>query len=585
MKMVDLAEHAEIGALYPAIAAAAIEVGTPQIRNQGTVGGNLNQRPRCWYFRNEEFVCFKKGGNQCFSPAGENQFHAIFGNGPSFIVHPSSLAVPLVAYGATFRLLGPKGERMVPAADYFTMPTLQNVQRENVLAPDELLTHVILPAPGSVKSGHYEVRYKASHDWPIAFATVAAGDERHRRCSRRASSWARSRRCRGARRPPSRRSPARRSPSETAAAAAEAALRDARAAQPERLQDPGREDRRQARHPARRRPADRLKPETSAHGIADLAEDHRGRALPQAPHQEHVRHMRWWTRPKRRSTIRTTRPPDWCVKTQTGFGPDRQPVRPDVCCGERGCCQSVNGNRRRQRMKKIALVGRAVGPDAGDACPPSRPSITGTYVEARTAEVFAGACIMNGEGGDDRTRGAARLEGRSRAASTASPLDGLAVVAAVAGDTNLGIHEIGGESTPARAALFVDARATPAQRKALVAMVKSLAGSLIGSVVQETAAPIQFVDNGHDIRVSTEALRLTVEKHLNHDASCGNKQWFHPLRASIAPRWARPPRTRSAARRSARSGATRTSARRSSARSPIDAVETASTGRRSPTAV
>jgi xanthine dehydrogenase YagS FAD-binding subunit len=172
MKMVDVAEHAQIGRLYPAIAAAAIEVGTPQIRNQGTVGGNLNQRPRCWYFRNEEFVCFKKGGTTCFSPAGENQFHAIFGAGPSYIVHPSSLAVPMVAYGAIFRLLGPKGERMVPAADYFTMPTLQNVQRENVLAPDELLTHVILPAPGNAKSGHYEVRYKTSHDWPIAFATV-----------------------------------------------------------------------------------------------------------------------------------------------------------------------------------------------------------------------------------------------------------------------------------------------------------------------------------------------------------------------------------------------------------------------------
>lgn len=175
MKLVDLAENAQVAKLYPAIALAAIEVGTPQIRNQGTVGGNLNQRPRCWYFRNEEFVCFKKGGNVCFSPAGENQFHAIFGSGPSFIVHPSSLAVPSVAYGATFRLAGPKGERMVAAADYFTMPTMQNVRTENVLAPNELLTHLILPAPGTVKSGHYEVRYKESHDWPIAFATVIIG--------------------------------------------------------------------------------------------------------------------------------------------------------------------------------------------------------------------------------------------------------------------------------------------------------------------------------------------------------------------------------------------------------------------------
>ena len=172
MKMVDVAEHADIARLYPPVAAAAIEVGTPQIRNQGTVGGNINQRPRCWYYRNEEFVCFKKGGNTCFSPAGENQFHAILGGGPTYIVHPSSLAVPFVAYNATFRLLGPKGERLVPASEYFTMPTLQNVQRENVLQPDELLTQVILPPPGSVKHGHYEVRYKASHDWPIAFATV-----------------------------------------------------------------------------------------------------------------------------------------------------------------------------------------------------------------------------------------------------------------------------------------------------------------------------------------------------------------------------------------------------------------------------
>ena len=172
MRMVDLAEHPDVLRLYPAIAAAAIEVGTPQIRNQATVGGNLNQRPRCWYYRNEEFVCFKKGGSTCFSPAGENQFHAIFGSGPSFIVHPSSLAVPMLAYGATFRLAGPTGERLVPAADYFTMPTLQNVRTENVLKPNELLTHVLLPAPGGLKSGHYEVRYKTSHDWPIAFATV-----------------------------------------------------------------------------------------------------------------------------------------------------------------------------------------------------------------------------------------------------------------------------------------------------------------------------------------------------------------------------------------------------------------------------
>lgn len=172
-KIVELLEHPELGKMYPALVAAAGEIGTPQIRNAGTVGGNINQRPRCWYFRNEEFVCYKKGGNRCFSPTGENQYHAIFGNGgPSHIVHPSNLAVPLVAYDAKFRVFGSKGEREVHASEYFTLPTMQNVQKENVLADDELLTHVILPAPANLKTGFYEVRYKESHDWPLAFATV-----------------------------------------------------------------------------------------------------------------------------------------------------------------------------------------------------------------------------------------------------------------------------------------------------------------------------------------------------------------------------------------------------------------------------
>ena len=173
VKIVDLFENAQVAKLYPAINAAAIEIGTPQIRNQGTVGGNVNQRPRCWYYRNEEFVCYKKGGSRCFAVNGENQYHAIFGNdGPSHIVHPSSLAVPFVAYGARFRVLGPNGEREVAAADYFTLPTLQNVLKENVLDDEDILTHVILPRPGIVRHGHYEVRYKASHDWPLAFTTV-----------------------------------------------------------------------------------------------------------------------------------------------------------------------------------------------------------------------------------------------------------------------------------------------------------------------------------------------------------------------------------------------------------------------------
>jgi len=178
-------------------------------------------------------------------------------------------------------------------------------------------------------------------------------------------------------------------------------------------------------------------------------------------------------------------------------------------------------------MKKIALS--VVLSSLAMATLAAKPaSVTGTYVEARTAEVFAGACVMNGEAAT--TGREALLAWKiDRGEVNGVSLDGLAVVAALAADTNLGIHEIGGESTPARAAIYVDSRANAAQRKALVAMVRSLSGNLIGSVVLEAAAPIQFADNGHEITVSTDTLKLAVEKHLNHDPSCGNKQWFNPL--------------------------------------------------------
>jgi xanthine dehydrogenase YagS FAD-binding subunit len=170
--LADLAANADAAKLYPALVQAAEEVGTPQIRNAGTIGGNLNQRPRCWYFRNEEFNCLKKGGSRCFAVDGENQYHAIFGDGPCHIVHPSSLAVPAIALNATFRIVGPAGERTVPAADYYQMPD-RNLFGETVLAPNELLTHVILPAPGGARNATYEVRFKQSHDWPLAIASVS----------------------------------------------------------------------------------------------------------------------------------------------------------------------------------------------------------------------------------------------------------------------------------------------------------------------------------------------------------------------------------------------------------------------------
>ena len=170
VKIADLAEHAEVKKLYPALVTAAEGVGTPQIRNMGTVGGNICQRPRCWYFRNEEFNCLKKGGSRCFAVEGENQYHAIFGDGPCHIVHPSSLAVPVIAYGGRFRVVGPNGAREIDAAQFFQLPNA-NLYGETVLQPDEIVTHVLLPAPGQ-RSAAYEVRFKQSHDWPLAAAAV-----------------------------------------------------------------------------------------------------------------------------------------------------------------------------------------------------------------------------------------------------------------------------------------------------------------------------------------------------------------------------------------------------------------------------
>jgi xanthine dehydrogenase YagS FAD-binding subunit len=170
VNLVELPEHAAARRLFPALVASAEEVGTPQIRNMGTVGGNIMQRPRCWYFRNEEFNCLKKGGSRCFAVEGENQYHAIFGDGPCHIVHPSSLAVPVIAYGGRFRVVGPNGAREIDAGEFFQLPNV-NLYGETVLQPNELLTHVILPPPGQ-KSAVYEVRFKQAHDWPLALAAV-----------------------------------------------------------------------------------------------------------------------------------------------------------------------------------------------------------------------------------------------------------------------------------------------------------------------------------------------------------------------------------------------------------------------------
>jgi xanthine dehydrogenase YagS FAD-binding subunit len=155
---------------FTALAEAAETVATPQIRNVGTVAGNVVQRPWCWYYRNG-FPCYKAGGDRCFSAGGENQLHAILGGGPSYIVHPSDLAPALVAFGARFRVVGPAGERTVPAEDFFVLPR-RDALHENVLTDDEVLAFVELPAPSAdVRSSYTKIMDREA--WTHALASAA----------------------------------------------------------------------------------------------------------------------------------------------------------------------------------------------------------------------------------------------------------------------------------------------------------------------------------------------------------------------------------------------------------------------------
>ena len=164
-----LSTHPEVASRYRVLAEAAGSVATPQIRNVGTLAGNLCQRPWCWYFR-QKFPCYKHGGNRCFSRTGENQFNAIFGGGPSYIVHPSDTAPALVALDARFRLVGPGGERVVPAGEFFTLPRT-DVGRENVLGPNEVLAAVTVPAASDLRSTYAKVLDREA--WTHAVVSLA----------------------------------------------------------------------------------------------------------------------------------------------------------------------------------------------------------------------------------------------------------------------------------------------------------------------------------------------------------------------------------------------------------------------------
>ncbi len=166
-----LNENPLIAERYPGLAQSAGEVASPQLRNQGTVGGNLCQKPRCWYYRGE-FHCLRKGGERCFAMAGENQFHAIFGHDfICAITHPSDTAPMLVALDATVHIIGPNGKRSI-AVEKLHMPPAENVQAETVLTPGEIITHITIPPPPPGLYTAYR-KVRARRAWDFALAGVA----------------------------------------------------------------------------------------------------------------------------------------------------------------------------------------------------------------------------------------------------------------------------------------------------------------------------------------------------------------------------------------------------------------------------
>ena len=170
ISLTNLGRDSLIQDQFPVLAQAAASVGSPQIRNAGTLAGNIMQRPWCWYYRNG-FDCFKAGGNQCYSVTGENQLHAIFGGGPSYIVHPSDVAPALTALDAKYRVLGPNGERNLTSSEFFVLP-VTNPEKENVVASNELLAGVSIPRPkANTRSAYKKVMDREA--WTHAVVSVA----------------------------------------------------------------------------------------------------------------------------------------------------------------------------------------------------------------------------------------------------------------------------------------------------------------------------------------------------------------------------------------------------------------------------
>ena len=170
-KVADLAENPQISQNYRVLQEAALSLATPQLRNVGTVGGNLCQRPRCWYYRDPQVKCRKKGGSRCYATRGKNRYHAIFGGSTCHIVFPSDLAPALISLGSKVTIGTGKGEKTIPLDEFYTLPRT-NVRRENILKPNEVVKEILIPPPvKGAKSTYFKLKERGT--WDFAVVSVA----------------------------------------------------------------------------------------------------------------------------------------------------------------------------------------------------------------------------------------------------------------------------------------------------------------------------------------------------------------------------------------------------------------------------
>src|SRR4030095_13096302 len=171
--LAEIEEHPGIREKLLILSDAAGEAASPQIRNAGTIGGNICQRPFCWYFRSSNFNCLRKGGQVCYTVTGDGRFHAILGGGPSYIVHPSDTAPAVVVLGAQIKIAGPSGEKMIPLEKFFVLPSI-DYKRENILNPGEIVTEIHVPTPTTGSKGfYYKMRERMAGDHAIvSVATI-----------------------------------------------------------------------------------------------------------------------------------------------------------------------------------------------------------------------------------------------------------------------------------------------------------------------------------------------------------------------------------------------------------------------------